>query len=148
MHFCQSKLFEKHCLFVLFFFFLNIRRCAPFVAGDATLPLGSAGCSSSSLAPWLLRPPWRCMPLWRQRRTTSTSTAYGTCWSRGAWASSCRLAPNPTPRWRRWSASGAADISCAWTSTKNWAWWIQPSYPSTASARADEFEFSTPDLFP
>lgn len=119
-------------------FYVSVRRCAPSVGGVAIRPPGSAGCSSSSQAPWLRRRRWPYTPSWRRRRTTSTSTASGTCWLRGAWASSCRLAPSPTPRWPRWSAGGAAAISCASTSTRNWAWWTPPSSPSTASAPADK----------
>lgn len=117
---------------------LPVRRCAPSVGGVATHPPGSAGCFSSSPAPWSPRQPWPSMPSWRRRRTTSTSTASGTCWLQGVWASSCRLAPSPTPRSPHWSVGGAAAISCALTSTRSWAWWTLPSSPSTASVPADK----------
>lgn len=115
-----------------------VRRCAPSEGGAATRPPGSAGCSSSSRAPWSPRLPWPSTPSWRQRRTTSTSTASGTCWSQGAWASSCRPVPSPTPRWPRWSVGGAAAINCALTSTRSWVWWTRPLSPLTASVPADK----------
>lgn len=126
------------CEFYCFVFFnVVFRLCAPSVAAAATRPPGSAGSSSSFPALWLPRRPWHCTPSWRQKRTTSTSTASGTCWLRAAWVSCCHREPSPTPKWPLWSVAGAAGTSSASTNTKRWAWWTQPSSPSTASAPAD-----------
>lgn len=114
------------------------RLFAPSGGAAATLQHGNAGSSFCSQALPLLLQLWRSMPSWRLKRTTSTSTASGTCWLLVAWASCCHPVPSLTPRWHQWGASVDADTSSALMNTRRWASSTRPLSPSTASAPADD----------
>ncbi len=130
----RADLFMTDCVSHFVFF----RLCAPFAGAAVTHRPGSAGSFSCSLAPPLPHQRWPYTPSWRRRRTTSTSTASGTCSSLGASASFCHHVPNLTWKSPPWSGGEAAATSSVWTSTRRWDWWTQRSLPSTAYAPADD----------